>query len=152
MIFLMLPKLKRECWIFRSRRSAVIEEVRHAVGAIGARALAKGLQFSVETIGEAPGWVEGDAARVKQVVSNLASNAVKFTEVGSVTVLVCQEAERLVIQIEDTGPGMSADVAARVVLPIVAGGRNDRAALRRIRIGVVDPVGNWRSSWEVISR
>ena len=92
----------------------VMEEVRHAVGAIGARALAKGLQFSVETIGEAPIWVEGDAARVKQIVSNLASNAVKFTEVGSVTVLVCQEAERLVIQIEDTGPGMSADVAARL--------------------------------------
>lgn len=92
----------------------VMEEVRHAVGAIGARALAKGLQFSVETIGEAPVWVEGDAARVKQIVSNLASNAVKFTEVGSVTVLVCQEAERLVIQIEDTGPGMSADVAARL--------------------------------------
>ena len=93
---------------------SVIEEVRHAVGAIGARALAKGLQFSVETIGEAPGWVEGDAARVKQVVSNLASNAVKFTDAGSVMVLVCQEAERLIIQVEDTGPGMSADVAARL--------------------------------------
>lgn len=92
----------------------VMEEVRHAVGAIGARAIAKGLQFTVETIGEAPGWVEGDAARVKQIVSNLASNAVKFTDAGSVTVLVCQEAERLVIQIEDTGPGMSADVAARL--------------------------------------
>ena len=93
---------------------SVMEEVRHAVGAIEARARAKGLQFSVETIGAEPAWVEGDAARVKQIVSNLASNAVKFTDTGAVTILVCQEAERLIIQVEDTGPGMSADIAARL--------------------------------------
>ncbi|MCX6604729.1 MAG: ATP-binding protein [Acidobacteria bacterium] len=57
----------------------------------------------------------GDAGRVRQVLLNLAGNAVKFTEAGSVTVKVSYEGEeRLHIAVADTGPGIAAEYADRV--------------------------------------
>ncbi len=57
----------------------------------------------------------GDAGRVRQVLLNLAGNAVKFTEAGSVTIAVSYEGEeRLRIAVADTGPGIAAEYADRV--------------------------------------
>jgi signal transduction histidine kinase len=57
----------------------------------------------------------GDAGRVRQVLLNLAGNAVKFTEAGTVTVKVSYEGEqRLRIAVADTGPGIAAEYADRV--------------------------------------
>ncbi len=72
-----------------------------------AQARAKGLRFEVEVVGELPHRMIGDAVRIKQVLLNLANNALKFTERGSVTLRVQRIDDGLCFSIIDTGPGIS---------------------------------------------
>jgi signal transduction histidine kinase len=53
--------------------------------------------------------VQSDPTRVRQVLSNLVSNAVKYTERGTVTVRVLADAHRGAIEVADTGSGIPAD-------------------------------------------
>ena len=74
------------------------------------RADNKGLTFDVSFEGPVDGQFQGDAVRIRQIVSNLASNAIKFTAKGRVAVTVCIQ-ERpdgpcmLEIRVEDSGIG-----------------------------------------------
>jgi signal transduction histidine kinase len=55
-----------------------------------------------------PVWVNGDAARLQQIVDNLVGNAVKYTPAGgSISISVKQEAEEAVLRVHDTGIGIS---------------------------------------------
>jgi len=88
-------------------------DVRRAVESAAAlmrvRAEDKGIGFSLEFSPAINGEFMGDADRVRQIVANLASNAVKFTNQGSVAIKaeVEDQAERteVVISFEDTGIG-----------------------------------------------
>lgn len=80
-----------------------------------ANALAKGLTLELELFEEAVGadiWVLGDATRLRQVLMNLVSNAIKFTQQGKV-VLYCAASipspEQVTLQfsVRDTGPGIN---------------------------------------------
>jgi signal transduction histidine kinase/CheY-like chemotaxis protein len=65
----------------------------------------------------------GDPGRLRQVVSNLVSNAAKFTEAGSVQLVAAvgdldaQGRRRVTLEVRDTGPGMDAETAQRVFEP-----------------------------------
>ncbi len=72
------------------------------------QAAAKGLSFAL-ALGECPRWVQGDAARVRQIVFNLLSNAMKFTQAGSVGLSGWCEGEMLHIRVRDTGIGIPPD-------------------------------------------
>jgi len=87
---------------------------RSAVGAFSASALAKGLEFGLDFDDGARGAFEGDAARLRQVLCNLISNAVKFTESGSVRVGVTAHALGVRISVRDTGPGVPEGFAERL--------------------------------------
>ena len=67
---------------------------------------AKGLTFAV-SLDEAPGWILGDAARLRQIVFNLLSNAVKFTPSGHVALAVRGVGDRLRLIVEDSGIGIA---------------------------------------------
>ncbi|HEU4412605.1 MAG TPA: HAMP domain-containing sensor histidine kinase [Polyangiaceae bacterium] len=54
-----------------------------------------------------PAHAWADPQRVRQIVSNLVQNAIKFTESGWVEVRTSFERERVVIEVEDTGPGVA---------------------------------------------
>jgi PAS domain S-box-containing protein len=73
---------------------------------------AKKLRLIVECVGELPRYVVADEAKVRQVLSNLLGNAVKFTETGGIALRVRTrpgEAAglRLVAEVEDTGQGIT---------------------------------------------
>ncbi len=68
----------------------------------------RGITFMLD-IGDVPRWIEGDPARLRQIVFNLLSNALKFTQAGEVAVRVTAANGRLRIAVSDTGIGIPAD-------------------------------------------
>lgn len=84
-----------------------------------ARANEKGLSLSVEIHEDLPKAIIGDDHRFRQVLHNLVSNAVKFTQTGSVT-LTAEPAENgalLLVRVSDTGPGVSRDARDTIFQP-----------------------------------
>ncbi|MBW8814428.1 MAG: response regulator [Caulobacterales bacterium] len=71
-------------------------------------AAAKDLQLRLEVDPAARGIWMGDALRIRQMLSNLVSNAVKFTGDGSVSLSVMRMPEGLVFAVSDTGVGLDA--------------------------------------------
>ncbi|HEX6865710.1 MAG TPA: ATP-binding protein, partial [Caulobacteraceae bacterium] len=69
----------------------------------------KGLSFEVSIAPDADGVWHGDGLRLRQVLANLASNAVKFTEAGRVMLTVHAAADGLAFQMSDTGLGIESD-------------------------------------------
>jgi PAS domain S-box-containing protein len=89
----------------------VIEE---AAELIAARADEKGLDLVVEVDPALPARIAGDPTRIRQIVLNYFSNAVKFTEAGAVVARVRMEAvpqggrpESVLIEVRDSGIGMT---------------------------------------------
>ncbi|GAA0649698.1 ATP-binding protein [Brevundimonas lenta] len=85
-------------------------------------ARAKGLKFRVEGAATMPASVCGDPMRLRQVLNNLLSNAMKFTPRGSITLRLNGWMEEpgghaLLIEVSDTGPGMTAAQVARLFTP-----------------------------------
>lgn len=58
--------------------------------------------------------VQGDKERLKQVLTNLITNALKYTEEGRVTLGVMEEPERVIVFVEDTGPGIPREYQSRI--------------------------------------
>ena len=93
--------------------------VREAGRLYEAQASEKGLQFFVEIAPEIDSWIEGDVVRLKQVITNLVSNAVKFTTKGFVCLTVApgpmlKGEETLRFSVEDTGIGFDGETRARL--------------------------------------
>jgi signal transduction histidine kinase/CheY-like chemotaxis protein len=64
-----------------------------------------------------PAQVLGDPTRVRQIVSNLLSNALKFTRFGRVDLIVACSTEGVSIRVRDTGIGIAEDAQARIFQP-----------------------------------
>ncbi|MFN3771387.1 MAG: response regulator [Ectopseudomonas guguanensis] len=64
-----------------------------------------------------PAQVLGDPTRVRQIVSNLLSNALKFTRFGRVNLIVACSADGISIRVRDTGIGIAEDAQARIFQP-----------------------------------
>ena len=71
------------------------------------RAQDKGLEIAIDIHDDLPKLRIGDADRVRQILTNLAGNAVKFTASGGVGVTVAGAEGAVVLTVEDTGPGMA---------------------------------------------
>jgi CheY-like chemotaxis protein len=87
---------------------------RSAFGAFSATAFSKGLEYRLDLAPAARGAFDGDAARVRQVLCNLISNAVKFTSQGGVYVGVAPTALGVRLSVRDTGPGVPEGFAERL--------------------------------------
>jgi signal transduction histidine kinase/DNA-binding response OmpR family regulator len=95
--------------------ATMVEEV---VELLGPRAQAKGLEICCYVDERLPVRVVGDEARLRQVLFNLAGNAIKFTENGGVSMIVEPGAQpdAIAISVHDTGIGISGDDQARIFL------------------------------------
>jgi signal transduction histidine kinase/ActR/RegA family two-component response regulator len=87
------------------------EEINAAAFLLRSRAHEKGLSFDVTFSRTADGWLKGDVTRIKQVIANLTSNAVKFTQEGGVRVNIewSPASEVLEIAVVDSGIGFDAE-------------------------------------------
>jgi signal transduction histidine kinase/CheY-like chemotaxis protein len=96
---------------FRPRRIA--DDVGRLVGL---QAATKGLALHTELDPDVPEWCLADAGRIRQVLLNLAHNAVKFTEHGHVTIRVAWQPDdsRLRFDVMDTGIGLGPEAIGRV--------------------------------------
>lgn len=73
------------------------------------RAVGKGVQVGVSYETPVPKYIQSDPTRMRQILLNLMGNAIKFTEVGSVTIRVSVDAHSQVmaLSVVDTGIGMT---------------------------------------------
>ncbi|MEK6266535.1 MAG: ATP-binding protein [Clostridium sp.] len=89
-----------------------------------ARANEKGLQLNLIVRPDIPQFVVGDPTRLRQVVSNLISNALKFTEKGEVFIEAClnkqsDETIEVLFTVKDTGIGITAQEISKLFKPFI---------------------------------
>jgi signal transduction histidine kinase/CheY-like chemotaxis protein len=78
---------------------------------------AKGLSFVYDMPAFMPEFVRTDQSRLRQALINLLTNAIKFTQQGSVTLRLRYRGEIAVFEIEDTGPGIAEEDRERIFDP-----------------------------------
>ncbi len=83
---------------------------------------AKGITIEVDLPDDTPPWLNCDATRLRQILLNLVSNAIKFTDQGGVTICVRYQelgrsAGRLHLEVTDTGIGIAPDKQADLFEP-----------------------------------
>lgn len=129
-------------------------EVQEACDALRQSAEQKRLQLRLDIAPDVPRWLIGDALRLRQVVTNLVANAVKFTDAGSVRVRVRRvhspgDALRIRVQVEDTGIGIRRSLVPELFQPF---SQADVSAKRRhggtglglaIAKQIVELMGGW---------
>ena len=83
-----------------------------AAGGIAARVTDRHIEIAAEST-----WIDGDGVRIEQVVTNLLTNAVKFTGAGGrIRVALCPDGHDALLTVEDTGIGISSEL-----LPLIFG-------------------------------
>ena len=105
--------------IFEILDFELIEAVESTLEMLAERALAKGLELAAAIAPDVPSRVRGDPGRLRQILTNLVGNALKFTETGEVVVRVSKgcETETLTevrFAVQDTGIGIPLEVQARL--------------------------------------
>ena len=93
---------------------------------VAPQAEAKGLVFTLQTSGRVPDHVNADAKRLRQILINLLSNAVRFTDRGSVTLKLDYRLELARFEVVDTGIGIAAQDQERIFLPFERGSAGRR--------------------------
>ncbi|MEY2844246.1 MAG: hypothetical protein RI920_2283 [Pseudomonadota bacterium] len=93
---------------------------------VAPQAQAKGLAFELKTLGRMPTWVQADAKRLRQILLNLLSNAIRFTDQGEVTLRVDARREVLRFEVVDTGIGIAPQDLDRIFLPFERGSAGRR--------------------------
>ncbi|MEO6340947.1 MAG: ATP-binding protein [Caulobacteraceae bacterium] len=79
---------------------------RSVVATFAASAANKDIALTFKISDAARGWWLGDPARIRQILLNLVSNAVKFTDLGSVSLAIDAEEGKLTLSVTDTGVGI----------------------------------------------
>ena len=101
--------------------------IRDSVMLLQSRAQEKGIRLELEFESAVPQGIRTDPTRVRQILMNLISNAVKFTEEGSVRVFVTitqDEHPSLYVSVRDSGIGMTPDQVGKLFKPFQQADKN----------------------------
>ncbi len=82
-------------------------------------ARSKGLHLTYGLSEDAPPYLEGDDFRIRQVLSNLVTNSLKFTSRGYVSLLAQRQEEKILYVVQDTGTGIAEEDIARAFDPFI---------------------------------
>jgi hypothetical protein len=92
--------------------------VEETVAKLGVMAQAKGLALTIGIGDDVPATLAADPLRLKQILLNLVSNAIKFTDDGGVHIQLYRiDAGRWAMAVSDTGPGIPAAAQAQIFEP-----------------------------------
>ena len=103
-----ISKIEAEKLEVESIEVDLAQVVSEAVTPVAVQGNAKGLRMYLDVAPEVPRWIVSDSVRLRQIVVNLLSNALKFTEAGYIKLYVEARDGRLHLSVEDQGVGMSA--------------------------------------------
>jgi PAS domain S-box-containing protein len=83
------------------------------------RATGKGIKLDVRSDGLIPNHIDSDPTRLRQILLNLVGNAIKFTEIGSISIVAslddsCEREPRMRFAVTDTGVGMSPEQCDKI--------------------------------------
>ena len=102
--------------------------IAEVIGNLAAQAAEKGIRLEVSEEVGTPRRITTDPARVRQILTNVIGNAIKFTADGRVAVHMRDEAGRLCVDVRDTGIGVSEEERPRLFAPF---GQADSSIARR---------------------
>jgi signal transduction histidine kinase len=91
--------------------------VETVVGALEGRASEKSLELCAHVDSSVPSHIESDVRCLRQILINLTGNAIKFTETGTIRILVTVSDEVLRCSVRDTGVGIAPDKLDRLFAP-----------------------------------
>jgi CheY-like chemotaxis protein/anti-sigma regulatory factor (Ser/Thr protein kinase) len=108
----------------------------HIVDMFRMQAAAKGLALTLEIDDRLPAQVKTDEKRLRQILINLVSNAIKYTQSGSVAVKVRYRSQVADIEVRDTGIGIAAGDLERVFEPFERGNSAEAQSQPGIGLGL----------------
>ncbi len=114
-----LSKIDAGHMVVARKPARLAEIVGDAISLMGVRAREKRLSLNIEFEGLLPEYIETDVVRLRQVLLNVLSNAIKFTDQGSVRLIVRADDQqnRLVFAVVDTGIGISEEKLSQIFDP-----------------------------------
>jgi len=101
----------------RPEPTSIAQLAHDAVELTGAAFRMEGITLRIEVAEHVPPWLELDPLRVRQVLTNLVGNALKFTQVGSVVLRVDTIGSELLLTVTDTGVGIAPAALERIFEP-----------------------------------
>ena len=128
-----ISKLEAGKFVLEDIGFSLSEVVDETVRGISSRAYRKGLEIACKVASDVPDNLHGDPLRLRQILTNLVGNAIKFTDEGEIVVEVNLEASSgrscvLRFSVSDTGIGISEEDQQRVFAPFT---QADASSTRR---------------------
>jgi PAS domain S-box-containing protein len=114
-------KLDRESMELENKDFNLRELVDELVATVSATALGKGVVVSCTYAAVLRETFHGDALRIRQILTNILGNAIKFTEHGSVKLSVVPDGDSVLFTVRDTGIGIPKDRLEHIFDPFVQG-------------------------------
>jgi PAS domain S-box-containing protein len=100
------------------------EVLQNAVDTVALAAGEQGLSLVIDVAPSVPTTIGGDGDRLRQVLTNLLANAVKFTEAGEVELRTGVRDDCLLLSVRDTGVGIPPEARERIFDPFTQGDRS----------------------------